>query len=30
VAASGDPYGEVNYRVGEDGLLNLVIDQLTP
>jgi cytochrome c-type biogenesis protein CcmH len=30
VAASGDPYGEINYRVGEDGLLNLVIDQLTP
>jgi cytochrome c-type biogenesis protein CcmH len=30
VAASGDPFGEVTYRVGEDGLLNLVIDQLTP
>ena len=30
VAASGDPYGEVTYRVGEDGLLDLVIDHLTP
>ncbi|HUL17674.1 MAG TPA: hypothetical protein VLV29_00285 [Steroidobacteraceae bacterium] len=30
VAASGDPYGEITYRVGEDGLLDLVIDHLTP
>jgi cytochrome c-type biogenesis protein CcmH len=30
VAVSGDPYGEVTYRVGEDGLLELVIDHLTP
>jgi hypothetical protein len=30
VGASGDPYGEITYRVGQDGLLNLVIDRLTP
>jgi cytochrome c-type biogenesis protein CcmH len=30
VGASGDPYGEIIYRVGEDGQLNLVIDRLTP
>ncbi|HXY75540.1 MAG TPA: hypothetical protein VEH54_01410 [Steroidobacteraceae bacterium] len=30
VAASGDPFGEVTYRVGRDGLMNLVIDRLTP
>jgi cytochrome c-type biogenesis protein CcmH len=30
VGASGDPYGEVTYRVGTDGLVNLVIDRLTP
>ena len=30
VAASGDPFGELIYRVGQDGLLNLVIDRITP
>ncbi len=30
VAASGDPFGEVTYRVGQDGLVSLVIDRLTP
>jgi cytochrome c-type biogenesis protein CcmH len=30
VGASGDPYGEVTYRVGQDGALNLVIDRVTP
>ncbi|HEY2340429.1 MAG TPA: hypothetical protein VGH75_07870 [Steroidobacteraceae bacterium] len=30
VAASGDPFGEVSYHVGHDGLVSLVIDRLTP
>jgi cytochrome c-type biogenesis protein CcmH len=30
MGASGDPFGELTYRVGQDGLLNLVIDRLTP
>ena len=30
VGASGDPFGEVSYRVGKDGLVSLVIDRLTP
>jgi cytochrome c-type biogenesis protein CcmH len=30
VGASGDPFGEIGYRVGQDGLLNIVIDQVTP
>ncbi|HEV3178828.1 MAG TPA: hypothetical protein VGZ05_00025 [Steroidobacteraceae bacterium] len=30
VGASGDPFGEVTYRVGQDGLVSLVIDRLTP
>jgi cytochrome c-type biogenesis protein CcmH len=30
LAASGDPYGEVTYHVGQDGLVSLVIDRLTP
>jgi len=30
VGASGDPFGEVVYRVGQDGLVSLVIDRLTP
>ena len=30
VWASGDPYGEITYRVGKDGLASLVIDHLTP
>jgi cytochrome c-type biogenesis protein CcmH len=30
IAASGDPFGEVTYHVGQDGLVGLVIDHLTP
>jgi cytochrome c-type biogenesis protein CcmH len=30
VGASGDPFGEITYRVGEDGELNLVIDRVMP
>jgi cytochrome c-type biogenesis protein CcmH len=30
VGASGDPYGEISYRVGKDGLASLTIDRLTP
>jgi cytochrome c-type biogenesis protein CcmH len=30
VGASGDPFGEVTYHVGRDGLVSLVIDHLTP
>jgi cytochrome c-type biogenesis protein CcmH len=30
VGASGDPFGKVDYRVGTDGLVTLVIDRLTP
>jgi cytochrome c-type biogenesis protein CcmH len=30
VGASGDPFGQVTYRVGQDGALNLVIDRITP
>jgi cytochrome c-type biogenesis protein CcmH len=30
VGASGDPFGEVIYRVGHDGVVSLVIDRLTP
>jgi len=30
IAASGDPFGEVTYQVGRDGLVSLVIDRLTP
>jgi cytochrome c-type biogenesis protein CcmH len=30
VAASGDPFGEVGYLVGRDGVANIVIDQVTP
>jgi cytochrome c-type biogenesis protein CcmH len=30
VAATGDPFGEVTYQVGRDGLVSLVIDRLTP
>ncbi len=30
VAASGDPFGEVTYKVGHDGVVSLVIDRLTP
>jgi cytochrome c-type biogenesis protein CcmH len=28
--AAGDPFGEITYLVGHDGLANLVIDRLTP
>ncbi len=30
LAGSGDPFGEVAYLVGRDGLVNVVIDRLTP
>jgi cytochrome c-type biogenesis protein CcmH len=30
LAGSGDPFGEVEYRVGHDGLVNIVIDHVTP
>jgi cytochrome c-type biogenesis protein CcmH len=30
LGARGDPYGEVTYRVGHDGVVSLVIDRLTP
>jgi cytochrome c-type biogenesis protein CcmH len=30
MAASGDPFGEVTYRVGRDGVVSLVINRLTP
>ncbi len=30
VAARGDPYGEISYQVGKDGLVTLSIDRLTP
>jgi cytochrome c-type biogenesis protein CcmH len=30
MAGSGDPFGEVAYLVGHDGLVNIVIDHLTP
>jgi cytochrome c-type biogenesis protein CcmH len=30
VGGSGDPYGEVTYHVGHDGVVSLVIDRLTP
>jgi cytochrome c-type biogenesis protein CcmH len=30
VGASGDPFGQVTYHVGTDGLVSLVIDHLTP
>jgi len=30
VGASGDPFGKISYRVGQDGPVNLVIDQVTP
>ncbi len=30
VGASGDPYGEITYRVGKDGLATLTIDHVTP
>jgi len=30
VGASGDPFGQVTYRVGRDGAVSLVIDRLTP
>jgi cytochrome c-type biogenesis protein CcmH len=30
VGASGDPFGEIRYQVGKDGLVTLTIDHLTP
>ena len=30
LAGSGDPFGETAYLVGRDGLVNVVIDRLTP
>ncbi|HYL01807.1 MAG TPA: hypothetical protein VEU54_00160 [Steroidobacteraceae bacterium] len=30
VAASGDPFGEVDYQVGHEGAVSLVIDRVTP
>ena len=30
IAVSGDPFGEVTYHVGQDGLVSLIIDRLTP
>jgi cytochrome c-type biogenesis protein CcmH len=30
VGASGDPFGQIAYLVGHDGLINIVIDQITP
>ncbi len=30
VGASGDPFGQIAYLVGHDGLSNIVIDQVTP
>lgn len=30
IGASGDPFGQVTYHVGRDGLVSLVIDRLTP
>lgn len=30
VGASGDPFGAVTYHVGQDGIVSLVIDRLTP
>ena len=30
LAGSGDPFGETAYLVGSDGLVNIVIDHLTP
>jgi cytochrome c-type biogenesis protein CcmH len=30
VGASGDPFGEIRYQVGKDGLVTLTIDHVTP
>jgi cytochrome c-type biogenesis protein CcmH len=30
VAQKGDPFGEVAYRVGRDGVVDVIIDRLTP
>ena len=29
-SATGDPFGQVSYHVGKDGLLSIVIDKLAP
>jgi hypothetical protein len=30
IGATGDPFGAVRYQVGRDGLVDVVIDKLTP
>ena len=30
IGAAGDPFGEVRYQIGHDGLIDVVIDRLTP
>ena len=30
MGARGDPFGEISYRVGRDGLVDVVIDRITP
>ncbi len=30
IARTGDPFGEIAYRVGRDGVVDVVIDRLTP
>jgi len=30
MGATGDPFGEISYRVGRDGLVDVVIDRVTP
>jgi hypothetical protein len=30
IAKTGDPFGEIAYRVGRDGVVDIVIDRLTP
>jgi cytochrome c-type biogenesis protein CcmH len=30
MAAKGDPFGEVAYVVGKDGLVNIILNQVTP
>ena len=29
-AQKGDPFGETGYRVGRDGIVDVMIDRLTP
>jgi cytochrome c-type biogenesis protein CcmH len=30
MGAAGDPFGEISYLIGQDGLVDLVIDRITP